>query len=1166
MSGNNGICTANTSTVALNANGGTNGATTSVNATYDVAMPTIVSANMPTRTGYALAGLYDAQTGGTKYYNANGTSAHTWDKIGAQTLYAHWTANKYNVTYDCGSGEGTAPASVQATYDSNFTPASVGGCTKTGYTFNGWNSGSANHAAGTAFVWKYASAKTFTAQWTPNVYEITLDDGADATTNGAPSPLYMKYDTGWYTDAEATNPITALTALPTKTGYEFVSYSFGSDEIVDIEGNFMSNNFTAADTAITVVWKRGKTECAPGHYYSGSGSTCLLCTEGYFCHGGRFETDAGIAGKQNCPEGGLSPAGSSANTSCYMDNLDTYVATYGSGTQTCYYNAGTGAYSVSPTCKNKAITKCAAGYYYDAASTTATNPDCVPVGPNYYSPVDVIVRSACPATHPLSEGDTTPNIGYCYAECVNASNATAMTGRNYYNSANGVCTVSLCQPGYYLKDGACTTCPAGYYCDGTLGGVGDGSTLCSATNAKYPRSEAGSDDANDCYLITTVKNYVATAGAGETACVAGGYCQGGTTVYVGGNVSGRATTGGRTACPENSYCVANVSAPTSCGTTNANYPKSAAGSDEANDCYLVTTAKNYVATVGAGETACVAGGYCPGGATIYVGGTHGTSHMTTGGRSNCPENSYCVANVSAPTSCSTTNANYPYSAAGSDDANDCYLVTNQKKYVAMTGQGEITCIAGYYCPGGSTVYIGGNVSGRSTIGGITVCPENSYCVANVSAPTSCGTTNANYPLSAEGSDDANDCYLVTTAKNYVATAGAGETACIAGGYCPGGSTIYIGGNVNGRSTIGGRTICPKDSYCVASVSAPTSCSTLGDGDAFTTWAFTESSGSTSKNDCYSVCEDRAVTYGHAYPVNEGEPDNVINSVTCDSNGPRLLSGWPQTTVNFPAVCKFKGVSNTCNPCKEANLASGTCVEMACKSDYEMISGQCQLCNRENATVYESTGNCMVAQCVNGFHPNGDACVGDVNDCTASIPNATLANSTWNTSTKSFGICKVEECDDGYHIASNACVPDEQTCSVPHGIGIQTWNATAGKWNACEPTSCDAGYTSDSSEKKNQNEACSECSNKYLENGDQAVSSYVRGCEVASCMYQGEKYALQGGECVPICSPVRCPSSSLDILKSIVAPKDAPSDETGWKCWDKDNNKCVQVCGKGYVPW
>ena len=319
-------------------------------------------------------------------------------------------------------------------------------------------------------------------------------------------------------------------------------------------------------------------------------------------------------------------------------------------------------------------------------------------------------------------------------------------------------------------------------------------------------------------------------------------------------------------------------------------------------------------------------------------------------------------------------------------------------------------------------------------------------------------------------------------------------------------------------------VCPENYYCDgtigASLDGSTSCSTLGAGDAFTEWLYAPA-GSDEKEDCYSLCLERDVEYGHAYPNND--------------------------TENWSTVCSFTGISETGNPCKIPDLADNKCIESGCHSDFEMIDAVCQPCNREHARTYERTGNCIIAQCVTGYHPYGDKCVADDSDCTGSIPNATLAERIWDNVKKAFDICRVKSCEDGYHVASNACIPDEETCTVPHGIGTRTWNVETNAWNQCVATSCDAGYTDDNSEKKNTAEQCSECKNKYAENGDQAVSSYVRGCEVASCMYQGEKYTLDGGECVPICTDT--------------------TDEFGnRKHWNPRTQKCEFECQPGYVPW
>ena len=81
------VYTANTYTVTLSNQGATTAGTASVQATYGSGMPAITP---PARDGYMFNGYYSQPSGqGTKYYNADGTSARTWNQENA-TLYAYW--------------------------------------------------------------------------------------------------------------------------------------------------------------------------------------------------------------------------------------------------------------------------------------------------------------------------------------------------------------------------------------------------------------------------------------------------------------------------------------------------------------------------------------------------------------------------------------------------------------------------------------------------------------------------------------------------------------------------------------------------------------------------------------------------------------------------------------------------------------------------------------------------------------------------------------------------------------------------------------------------------------------------------------------------------------------------------------------------------------------
>ncbi len=75
-----------TSTVSFDQNGGVGGQTATVAATWGNAMLAVA---VPTKDGAGFVGYFDKD--GTKYYNADGTSAKTWDYFNTNvTLYAEW--------------------------------------------------------------------------------------------------------------------------------------------------------------------------------------------------------------------------------------------------------------------------------------------------------------------------------------------------------------------------------------------------------------------------------------------------------------------------------------------------------------------------------------------------------------------------------------------------------------------------------------------------------------------------------------------------------------------------------------------------------------------------------------------------------------------------------------------------------------------------------------------------------------------------------------------------------------------------------------------------------------------------------------------------------------------------------------------------------------------
>ena len=207
-------------------------------ATYDSAMPAIT---VPTRTGYTFGGYFSETEGnGTQYYNANGTSARTWNIANDATLYAKWTPYPYTVKFNANGGSGTM-ADQAFTYDvsQNLTANAF---TRTGYHFTGWNT--AANGSGTAYADKasvknltstYSGTVTLYAQWEANTATITIKkDNSNWSSSGMNVALYsgttLKYA---YSSATASGATVTFSAVANGTYNVYASKYNGLTTLVD---------------------------------------------------------------------------------------------------------------------------------------------------------------------------------------------------------------------------------------------------------------------------------------------------------------------------------------------------------------------------------------------------------------------------------------------------------------------------------------------------------------------------------------------------------------------------------------------------------------------------------------------------------------------------------------------------------------------------------------------------------------------------------------------------------------------------------------------------------------------------------------------------------------------------------------------------------------------
>ena len=221
----------------FNANGGkfSDGTTTkSFTMRYNTQDYSMLETYIPTQAGYTFAGWYDSSN--TQVYNSQGqsiagtryfNSSRNWIYDGTVTFYAHWSANRYTVTFDEDGGSSVSDIS-NYTIESTISFPST---TKAGYDFVNWQvtradgnwTNGATFNANTTTTDKYGNV-TLTAQWDYHTYTVTLDPNGgevsptsikvtyQSTYGSLPTPTRDGYVfKGWYTSATSGTQILSTT-------------------------------------------------------------------------------------------------------------------------------------------------------------------------------------------------------------------------------------------------------------------------------------------------------------------------------------------------------------------------------------------------------------------------------------------------------------------------------------------------------------------------------------------------------------------------------------------------------------------------------------------------------------------------------------------------------------------------------------------------------------------------------------------------------------------------------------------------------------------------------------------------------------------------------------------------------------------------------------------
>lgn len=169
-----------------------------VTVTYDRTTNNSVTTCATSPAGWTFNGWYTAASGGTQVYTASGSynssatsywSSGKWHYDGNVTLYAHWTANNYTLTFSPSTPSNAthavslSPTSKAVTYDSQI--GSVPTPSLKGWTLQ--KNGSDHWYIDSAYInsstyWRYVGSKTAYVKWKENEYNIYYDKGLTSET------------------------------------------------------------------------------------------------------------------------------------------------------------------------------------------------------------------------------------------------------------------------------------------------------------------------------------------------------------------------------------------------------------------------------------------------------------------------------------------------------------------------------------------------------------------------------------------------------------------------------------------------------------------------------------------------------------------------------------------------------------------------------------------------------------------------------------------------------------------------------------------------------------------------------------------------------------------------------------------------------------------------
>ncbi|MCQ2599252.1 MAG: InlB B-repeat-containing protein, partial [Alphaproteobacteria bacterium] len=600
----------------------------------------------------------------------------------------------------------------------------------------------------------------------------------------------------------------------------------------------------------------------------------------------------------------------------------------------------------------------------------------------------------------------------------------------------------------------CQQCPSGYpnSVDNNTGGITSCyktvTASCTKKDGSIPGGCASVTAWNDCSCTgSTYKQYSNSAGTGN-----------GTTS---GTTAETCTKTARTVTAKTNYYVSGATCPACSGISSGTYPKSDGGNITSAYCYKDGT-KTGNQVNGNTPTGCsnvTEWNTCTPGTCTYK--DYYTATDTTCTPNNCTKTArtvtaktnYYVSGATCPACSGISSGTYPKSDGGNITSAYCYKdgtkTGNQVNGNTPTGCSNVTewntCTPGtctykdYYTATDTTC-----TPNNCTKTAKTVTASANYYVSGATCPACSGVGNGSYTKSAGGSINSNSCYLTTTAGNYVATAGSGQTACTAGYYCPGGTTIYYGTG----TTTGGRTSCPATTKTGYFVYNGSTVRTSAGGSSAATSCYLDRSKAdywTAQTGNHGFWRPQNTTDKCYYSSSTGYYDNCKNS-----SGSTIAKRFSECNAGYfiDTSKSQSGYTNTCTACATGSYTSASGIN----SDATTAMGN-------GSYVYETS----CTACTGGKTNSGTANTSCSTSCTSISNLSTWVIPTWTNNTVS-NLCKVATCVSGYtaNTTQNTCTLTKYSITYYDGSTKYT-TLTPTEYNITSaditlPTPTKTGYT------------------------------------------------------------------------------------------------------------